>query len=151
MLGLIVGALVVLVVELMNKRLRLASRAEAHFKYPVVAEIPEAWPQPADGQSAGIVLVTAPRSRAAEAYRKLRMSVMFEAMPPVGVGNSLQDPYGDSLVPMAVEPYTAPPAGTRAVILVVSPGGGGVAPVCRRQPGRGLRRGRPAGRHRQHQ
>jgi len=121
LLGLIVGALVVLVVELMNKRLRLAPRAEAHFKYPVVAEIPEAWPPPTGGAAPGIVVVTEPTSRAAEAYRKLRMSVMFEALAPTGVvGNPFQDPY-DGLVPMAVEPYSAPAPETRATILVVSP------------------------------
>jgi len=36
------------------------------------------------------------------------------------VGNQFQDPY-DGLVPMAVEPYSAPAPETRATILVVSP------------------------------
>jgi Mrp family chromosome partitioning ATPase len=51
------------------------------------------------------------------------MAVMLEAMAPAGVlGAGLQDPYVDGLVPVQVEPYSAPPAGSRAVILVVSPG-----------------------------
>jgi Mrp family chromosome partitioning ATPase/capsular polysaccharide biosynthesis protein len=122
LIGLIIGALVVLIVELMNKKLRLASRAEAHFKYPVVAEIPQTWPPPADAESPSLVMVTQPLSRAAEAYRKLRMSVLFEALAPMGpAGNQVQDPYADSLVPTAVEPYIAPAPESRAVILVVSP------------------------------
>ncbi len=122
LLGLIIGALVVLIVELMNKKLRLASRAEAHFKYPVVAEIPETWPPATDAESPALVMVTQPLSRAAEAYRKLRMSVLFEALAPMGpVGNQFQDPYVDSLVPMPMEPYSAPAPESRAVILVVSP------------------------------
>ena len=122
-LGLIVGALIVLVVELLNKRLRTATRAEAHFRFPVVAEVPETWPPPGDGASPRIVVVAEPTSKAAEAYRKLRMSVMFEAMAPAGVqtGSAL-DPYADSLLAAPPEPYSPPEPGTRAVILVVSPG-----------------------------
>jgi Mrp family chromosome partitioning ATPase len=121
-LGLIVGVLIVLVVELLNKRLRTGSRAEAHFKFPVVAEVPETWPPPGEEGSPRIVVVAEPTSRAAEVYRKLRMSVMFEAMAPAGVSNSAgQDPYADSLVGTQIEPYVAPEAGSRAVILVVSP------------------------------
>jgi Mrp family chromosome partitioning ATPase/capsular polysaccharide biosynthesis protein len=123
-LGLIVGALIVLVVELLNKRLRTASRAEAHFRYPVVAEVPETWPPPGDEGSPRIVVVAEPTSRSAEAYRKLRMSVMFEAMPPAGVlPGSAQDPYADSLLAAPAEPYSPPEPGTRSVILVASPAG----------------------------
>ena len=120
--GLLIGAVVVLVVELSNKRLRTASRAEAHFKFPVVAEVPEAWPPGGDGGGQRIVMVTEPTSRGAESYRKLRMSVMFEAMAPVGtrVGAFL-DPYADDPEPLQIEPYAVPAAGSRAVILVVSP------------------------------
>jgi Mrp family chromosome partitioning ATPase len=69
------------------------------------------------------VVVAEPTSRSAEAYRKLRMSVMFEAMAPAGVvtGSAL-DPYADGLLAAPVEPYSPPEPGTRAVILVVSPG-----------------------------
>jgi Mrp family chromosome partitioning ATPase len=122
-LGLIVGVLIVLVVELLNKKLRTGPRAEAHFKFPVIAEVPETWPPPGDEGSPRIVVVAEPTSRSAEAYRKLRMSVMFEAMAPAGVvtGSAL-DPYADSLLAAPVEPYSPPEPGTRAVILVVSPG-----------------------------
>jgi len=122
-LGLIVGVLIVLVVELLNKKLRTGPRAEAHFKFPVIAEVPETWPSPGDEGSPRIVVVAEPTSRSAEAYRKLRMSVMFEAMAPAGVvtGSAL-DPYADGLLAAPVEPYSPPEPGTRAVILVVSPG-----------------------------
>ncbi len=38
--GLVLGAVIVLMREVLNRRLRTAARAEAHFGYPVVAEIP---------------------------------------------------------------------------------------------------------------
>jgi len=122
-LGLLVGALIVLVIELTNRRLRSAPRAEAHFSFPVLAEIPQPWPPPGDGVRPGVVIVSEPTSRAAESYRKLRMSVMFESMAPTGarVGGR-QDAYVDDLLPVQFEPYVAPDPASRSVILVVSPG-----------------------------
>jgi Mrp family chromosome partitioning ATPase len=77
--GLVLGAALVLLREVLNRRLRSASRAEAHFGYPVVAEIPA--PLRAIGRPATKVdVVTSPQSPTAEAYRMLRMSVMFEAL-----------------------------------------------------------------------
>ena len=69
------------------------------------------------------MVVAEPTSRSAEAYRKLRMSVMFEAMAPAGVASGVgTDPYADTLLAAPAEPYSPPEADSRAVILVVSPG-----------------------------
>ena len=38
--GLLLGVLIVLAREVLDKTLRSAARAEAHFRYPVLAEIP---------------------------------------------------------------------------------------------------------------
>ena len=128
-IGLLVGAGIVLISQLLNKRLREASRAEAHFKFPVVAEIPEPWPAEVDEGVQPIVVTSDPTSGAAEAYRKLRMSVLFEAMAPAGVpSGAYQEQYADNLLLAPIEPYNAPARGSRSVILVVSPGAEGSRP-----------------------
>jgi Mrp family chromosome partitioning ATPase len=77
--GLVLGAIIVLLREVLNRRLRTAARAEAHYGYPVVAEIPAELR--AIGRPATKVdVVTSPQSPTAESYRMLRMSVMFEAL-----------------------------------------------------------------------
>jgi non-specific protein-tyrosine kinase len=123
--GLLVGAAVVLVRELLNKRLQKAARAAAHFKFPVVAEIPDpSADSGGQGSQMMVVVVSDPASKTAEAYRKLRMSVMFEAMAPVGArANALNDPYADTSFAMLApaEPYSVPAPDSRKVILVVSP------------------------------
>jgi Mrp family chromosome partitioning ATPase len=131
--GLVLGAAVVLLREVLNRRLRTASRAEAHFGYPVVAEIPAELR--AIGRPATKVdVVTSPQSPTAEAYRMLRMSVMFEALASgvlasedlsnlVGIGQlmgpatngSESEPEGesDALLPV-------PAHQTRQVVMVAS-------------------------------
>jgi Mrp family chromosome partitioning ATPase len=77
--GVVLGAILVLLREVLNRRLRTAGRAEAHFGYPVVVEIPAELR--AIGRPATKVdVVTSPQSPTAEAYRMLRMSVMFEGL-----------------------------------------------------------------------
>ncbi len=121
-LGLLVAALLVLVRELLDKRMHKASQVENHFKYPVVAEIPE----PADTKTAQHVLevVDDPGSPTAETYRKLRMSILFERLHVGGSSSSaLGDPFAAAAlgIPVAAaEPYTSPEPGTRQVVLVVS-------------------------------
>jgi len=122
LLGLVVGGLlallVILVRELLDKSIRRPGRAEVHCKFPVIAEIPETYPP----DPALVDVVDRPTSPAAEAYRKLRMSILFESMAAGTPTSSGTDPFAD-LFPMAgqqVEPYKVPEPGSRNVLLVVS-------------------------------
>jgi Mrp family chromosome partitioning ATPase len=136
-LGLAVGAAIVLLRELLDKRLRNASRAEANFGYPVIVEIPT--PQVA-GKSArdaapAVDVVREPLSPGAEAYRMLRMSVLFESLAadaapaePFGYGyenyangNGRAAPSAPRNVP-SVETLPAAVSGRREVVLVASAG-----------------------------
>ena len=79
LIGLILAAGIVLVLEMLDKRIRGSSRAEETFGYPVVAEIPI----PSKENGAGVVSVFSGGSTpTAEAYRMLRMSVLFGAVKP---------------------------------------------------------------------
>ena len=146
--GAVLAAALVLLRELLDKRLRTAARAEAMFGFPVVAEIPLA---AVSGRPAvpGLIpmvdVVRDPVSTGAEAYRMLRMSLMFESLAAL---SGPADPFalgseGDDLL-TASEPWgwTMPPRHRE-------PAGhsGGLAgtdnPAARgRQPGRHLCRGR---------
>ena len=71
--GLLIGFIIIAAAELMDESLRTAAGAADAFGYPVAAEIPE---PDASGRSAlGNATATDPH---AEAYRKLRMSVLLE-------------------------------------------------------------------------
>lgn len=77
--GILLAAIIVLAREVMSRKLRSSARAEATFGYPVVVEIPV--PLRAIGRrSLSVDVVSDPMSPAAEAYRMLRMSVLFEAL-----------------------------------------------------------------------
>ncbi len=79
LIGLVLAAGIVLVLEMLDKRIRGSSRAEETFGFPVVAEIPI----PSKENGAGVVSVFSGASTpTAEAYRMLRMSVLFGAMDP---------------------------------------------------------------------
>ena len=79
LIGLILAAGIVLLLEMLDKRIRGSSRAEETFGYPVVAEIPV----PSKENGAGVVSVFSGASTpTAEAYRMLRMSVLFGAIDP---------------------------------------------------------------------
>ena len=79
LIGLVLAAGIVLVLEMLDKRIRGSSRAEEMFGYPVVAEIPI----PSKENGAGVVSVFSGASTpTAEAYRMLRMSVLFGAVEP---------------------------------------------------------------------
>ncbi|MBV8462144.1 MAG: hypothetical protein JO368_02535, partial [Acidimicrobiales bacterium] len=129
--GVLVGALVVLVRMLLDRRLRTPERAAALFGYPVIAEIPERPPLDADQRAAPVDVVGQPTSPEAEAFRMLRMSVLFEAMATgaTASGDPLAALFGagpgafGSSVP-AVPGATAGPRGPgeRRVIMIVSPG-----------------------------
>lgn len=94
-IGLVVGAGILLLRELLDKRLRNRTRAEANFGFPVVVEIPTGPPvggkKSARGATAVVDVVGDPDSAGAEAYRMLRMSVMFEAL---AADAAPIDPYG---------------------------------------------------------
>ena len=122
-LGIIVGVvlalLVILALEVLNKSIRHRSRAEHHFKFPVVAEILQTYPVDPDV----VDMVDRPASPASEGYRKLRMSVLFEAMASdasaVGPGG---DAFGDlfGLGSVQGEAYKVPEVGSRNVLLITS-------------------------------
>jgi Mrp family chromosome partitioning ATPase len=129
--GAALGAGIVLLIEMLDQRLRSVSRVEASFRFPVIVEIPVA-PLPSAGAEPELVPVVdvlrEPASPGAEAYRMLRMSVMFENLAslsgpidPFGIGfgaNDLGQPLEE---PLAVP---APPvkSGPRKVVMVASAG-----------------------------
>ena len=121
-IGLLVGALIVLLRELLDKSIRNSKRAVSSFRYPVVTEIPERLGSDGLATTSSVDVVGSPDSSAAEAYRMLRMSVLFE---PLAAGPPVIDVYGDGSPdwPSPAEaPYVAPEAGDRQVVLVVSAG-----------------------------
>ena len=110
LIGLVLAAGIVVVLEMLDKRIRGSARAEETFGYPVVAEIPI----PSKENGAGVVSVFSGASTpTAEAYRMLRMSVLFGAvdLPPryEDVGNGRRS------------------RGTNGVEVAQAPGGGGFA------------------------
>jgi Mrp family chromosome partitioning ATPase len=113
-IGLVIGAAILLLRELLDKTIRTAGRAESTFRYPVIAVIPK--------ESASTVpVVNQPGSPSAEAYRMLRMSVLFEAMAPTPSAPDAFSAEGLTGWQVAqVKPYEAPASGTRQVLLVVS-------------------------------
>jgi receptor protein-tyrosine kinase len=126
--GALIGAAIVLLRELMNKHIRSAARAESTFGFPVVVEIP-ALPVKASVAAGGVIIpvdvVREPQSAGAEAYRMLRMSILFEGLAPqVRPSDSLGYEYGGGVLfdaPQATE-RTLTPLGERTVVMVVSAG-----------------------------
>src|SRR5665213_2902484 len=124
--GLLVGVLIILARALLNKSLQTAAGAEASFLFPVVVEIPERAGNGAGATSGPLTVVDEPTSAAAEAYRMLRVSVLFEGLAEPPPLYDPLDPMGDDAPSgrlVARGPYKAPEPGTRQVVLVVSPGG----------------------------
>jgi Mrp family chromosome partitioning ATPase len=117
--GGILGLLIILVREVLIRTIRRSGRAAHHLKFPVIADIPKTYPP-----DPGVVdVVDRPTSPAAEAYRKLRMSVLFESMAsdaaPTGAGgDAFADMFGMSAA--QGEPYMIPEPGSRNVLLVSS-------------------------------
>ena len=116
--GALIGVVLILARELLNKSIRRPGRAEVHFKFPVISDIPETYPP-----DPGVVdVVDRPTSPAAEAYRKLRMSVLFESMASESAAASGGDAFADmfGMASTQVEAYSGPEPGSRSVLLVVS-------------------------------
>jgi len=129
-IGAIVAAALVLLRELLDKRLRTAARAESVFGFPVVGEIPlaaVAGRAPVPGLLPMVDVVRDPESPGAEAYRMLRMSLMFQSLASLsGPEDSFVLGSESDDVPAGTEAADADHAptgvGNRQVILVVSPG-----------------------------
>jgi Mrp family chromosome partitioning ATPase len=136
-LGLVIGAAIVLLRELLDKRLRNTGRAEANFGYPVIVEIPTPQVAGKSGRDSApaVDVVRDPLSPGAEAYRMLRMSVLFESLAADAApaeqfgygyesyanGNGRAAPSSPRNVP-SVETLPAAVSGRREVVLVASAG-----------------------------
>lgn len=106
--GLVLAAGIVLIRELLSKRLRTSTRAEATFGYPVIVEIPTTL-SAIGRRSLSVDVVNDPVSPAAEAYRMLRMSVLFEALAS---GVVPTDDFGQFLIDGGAAQHTAGAAGS---------------------------------------
>ena len=127
LIGLVLAAGIVVVLEMLDKRIRGSSRAEETFGYPVVAEIPI----PSKENGAGVVSVFSGASTpTAEAYRMLRMSVLFGAVEPppryedVGNGRRSRGTSGQETQTGSGGGFVSESSrsGVRQVIMVVSAG-----------------------------
>lgn len=114
-LGVLLGAVVVLLVERVDPRINLRAGAERAFRLPVIAEIPYA----ARRRRADVMTVTEPSSGVAEAYRALRAALLL--MP----ANVLGEPGGERRRAARREP--ARPAGPVATTGLLGPTGLGPA------------------------
>jgi Mrp family chromosome partitioning ATPase len=117
--GLLLAMIAILVREVLDTSLRRVQRAQLHFKFPVIGEIPATYPPDPNV----VDVVDRPTSMASEAYRKLRMSVLFEALsadaaPPSSANDAFGDLFGMGI--SQLEPYKVPDAGSRGVILIAS-------------------------------
>jgi Mrp family chromosome partitioning ATPase len=128
-LGLILGAGIVLISALLDKRLRNSSRAANNFGFPVVAEIPLSSRKNGECDISALSLPNASDSPVAEAYQMLRMAVVLEDLAGELVydaGHSEGQQLGSTTIGVAnsdeaVRPVSEP-INTRQVVLVVSPG-----------------------------
>jgi len=126
LLGLLIGAGIALMMELLDKRVRTAAGARAAFGFPVVAEIPV----PEVVGATNLSLPDHLSMVSAEAYRKLRMSIHLEGLAPVTYAEDHMPNASGYLDPGAngsnqFEPFNG--SGVRGdelrqVILIVSPG-----------------------------
>ncbi len=84
LIGLVLAVIVALVRERLDRGLRNGARARGAFGFPIVVEIPAVAPQTptGPGQYPMVDVVRNPDSPGAEAYRMLRMSLLFEPVPP---------------------------------------------------------------------
>jgi capsular exopolysaccharide synthesis family protein len=102
--GLVMGFAMAFLVEAWDDRIRKRERVESLTALPVIAEVPRL---PKETPQNDIVVVDAPRSRAAERYRSVRTAVLFALHEHLGVG------------PKGTEPGIKW-SGTRAPVLMVT-------------------------------
>ncbi len=130
LLGLVLGAAIVIARSLMDKRIRQANQAASNFRFPVIVEIPGRPPVSADEVAAPVDVAMEPGSVEAEAFRMLRMSVMFEGLAdPAGTTDPFAPVLGGnghaafgSTVPSVPELGRRDP-GERHIVLITSPAG----------------------------
>ena len=84
LIGLVLAVIVALVRERLDRGLRNGARARSAFGFPIVVEIPVVAAQTptGPGQYPMVDVVRNPDSAGAEAYRMLRMSLLFEPVSP---------------------------------------------------------------------
>jgi Mrp family chromosome partitioning ATPase len=75
-LGFLAGIGLALVAHKLDRRIRTRQEAEVAFGLPVLAEVPKL--SPSQQRQHDVVAVSAPLSRAAEAYRAIRTSLVFQ-------------------------------------------------------------------------
>ncbi len=76
LLGFLAGVGLALVAHKLDRRLRTREEVEAAFELPVLAEVPKL--SASQQRQHDLVAVSAPLSRAAEAYRAVRTSLLFQ-------------------------------------------------------------------------
>jgi capsular exopolysaccharide synthesis family protein len=97
LLGFLVGIGLAFLAERVDRKIRTHVDAEAAFGLPVLAEIPQfTHGRERDGD---LIAVTSPRSRAAEAYRAVRTSVLFQRAS-VSAGGLYEEGQSGALVLM---------------------------------------------------
>ncbi len=97
LLGFLAGVGLALVAHKLDRRLRTREDAEVAFGLPVLAEVPKL--SSSQQRQHDVVAVSAPLSRAAEAYRAIRTSLVFQhnaaahdrALSPGANGNAASD------------------------------------------------------------
>jgi Mrp family chromosome partitioning ATPase/capsular polysaccharide biosynthesis protein len=87
-LGLLVGIGLALVLDRLDHKLRTRNDAETAYGVPVLAEVPKF--TRAQQKDRNVVAVAAPLSRAAEAYRAIRTSLLFQQASVAGAGTEPQ-------------------------------------------------------------
>lgn len=131
--GLFAGAVLVIVLDRLDPRIRTKFEAEDAFGWPVIGEIPPLTRRERHEQA--VLSWTEPRSRAAEAYRVLRSSLLFAAPHEDADGGDDEHPIfagvsptrTEPAVPRPLEPETVggpndgEPASRGQVIMVTSP------------------------------
>jgi Mrp family chromosome partitioning ATPase/capsular polysaccharide biosynthesis protein len=111
LLGFLVGVGLAFVAERVDRKIRTHFEAETAFGLPVLAEVPQLTPsQERDG---ALVAVTSPLSRAAEAYRAVRTSVLFQRASVMAPGPGTAHGNGDGVF--------EPDHGGPLVLMITSP------------------------------
>jgi polysaccharide biosynthesis transport protein len=129
LVGLVLGAVVVLLKELTDRSVRSSSGAASASRYPVLVEIPPVRTVRGIDPAGVLPVAESPTSTSAEGYRMLRMSVMFEELAST---QAASDPYGYEPNPWDTPTngkYTRPEPDARKVILVVSPAAEETRPI----------------------
>jgi Mrp family chromosome partitioning ATPase len=123
--GVVLAAGIVLMRELLSKRLRTSARAEATFGYPVIVEIPTTL-SAIGRRSLSVDVVNDPVSATSEAYRMLRMSVLFEALAS---GVAPTDDFGQFLIDGGAAQQPVGAAGAAGAAGTAGAAGGGTSAI----------------------